>query len=191
MQIKNIAISAFAASALAQQLPTGASLISVISVLQTALPQSLYQEALTNSAAVSSQIASQFLAGETPSWYSALPNDIKTIFYPSALPTALPTTGLMNSSASTTMISNGTIIPSNGTTTMMNGTASTTSTRGRTTVTDAMTTLVGSGGSSGGSQTSAGANGGSSSSESDNAAPTAFIGMGLAGAVGLVGLLAL
>jgi hypothetical protein len=50
---------------------------SIFGVLQTALPSSLVAEALTNSQAVASEISSQFAAGETPTWFSALPTDIQ------------------------------------------------------------------------------------------------------------------
>lgn len=54
----------------------------MISVLETALPSSLLAEALTNSAAVYSQVASEFAAGTTPSWFAALPTRIQTYLDP-------------------------------------------------------------------------------------------------------------
>ena len=55
---------------------------SILGVLQTALPSSLVAEAITNSAAVASEIASQFAAGETPTWFSAHPSDIQGYLAP-------------------------------------------------------------------------------------------------------------
>lgn len=46
------------------------------------MPSSLVAEALTNSAAVSSEIASEFAHSETPTWFTALPSDIQTYLVP-------------------------------------------------------------------------------------------------------------
>jgi len=187
MQYKTIAISAFAATAFAQQSTPTEDVVSIFSVLQTALPSSLVAEALTNSDAVSSQIASQFLAGETPSWFQELPSDIQTYI----VPVAPVTTGVVDLGNGTT--TNATIISSMTGNSTGNATAGTTTTRSSNTITtntasstDDSDSSSGSGGSGSDSSDSA-----SESSESGNAAPTAFIGAGLAGAVGLVGLLAL
>lgn len=81
--------------------------LSVVSVLQTALPSSLLNEALTNSAGVSSQIASQFAAGETPGWFSSLPNEVKTYLVPTL--TDLPTqTGMSSMMTETGSMTTGT-----------------------------------------------------------------------------------
>ena len=161
--------------------------VSIFSVLQTALPSSLVAEALTNSAAVSNQIASQFLAGETPSWFQELPSDIQTYI----VPVAPVTTGVVDLGNGTT--TNATIISSMTGNSTGNATAGTTTTRSSNTITtntasstDDSDSSSGSGGSGSDSSDSA-----SESGNAVNAAPTAFIGAGLAGAVGLVGLLAL
>ncbi|KAF2813320.1 uncharacterized protein BDZ99DRAFT_556858 [Mytilinidion resinicola] len=51
---------------------------SIYDVLATALPLSFYEIAITDPGAVSSILSSEFAAGETPSWYEALPADVKT-----------------------------------------------------------------------------------------------------------------
>ncbi|GAB7338619.1 hypothetical protein MBLNU457_5354t1 [Dothideomycetes sp. NU457] len=81
MQIKSLAL-VFAASSMAMAQSADPNLISIYQVLATALPSSLVAEALTNSAAVSSEIASEFRAGATPSWFAALPTDIQTYLNP-------------------------------------------------------------------------------------------------------------
>jgi hypothetical protein len=202
---------------------------SIIQVLQTALPSSLVAEALTNSAAVGSEIASQFAAGETPTWFTALPTDIQGYLVPtdlagvSSLTAAASSlvssassagfTGVGNASTSTPIttapgvIGTGTLINNNGTSVVApngtiignnNGTAagnsssslssglsSSASTRSSS---NSQTT------SGSGSGSNSGSNSGSSSStasEAGAAMPTAFFGMGLAGAVGMIGVLAL
>ncbi|KAF2162352.1 hypothetical protein M409DRAFT_27356 [Zasmidium cellare ATCC 36951] len=181
MQYKLVAISALAATAFAQNQSASASqsvedLVSVISVLQTALPSSLIQEALTNSAAVSSEIASEFSAGSTPAWFTALPSDVQTYLVPVA---SFP-------NATGSVISAG---PTNSANSTGNSTTlSRTSTRGPTTITSTATNS----GSGSGSNNGASATQGESSSSTGGASmPTNIMGLGLAGAVGLVGVLAL
>ncbi|KAF2717553.1 hypothetical protein K431DRAFT_232871, partial [Polychaeton citri CBS 116435] len=142
---------------------------SVISVLRTALPTSLIYEALTNPAAVSSEIASEFAAGQTPSWYSALPSDVQTILQPNASAIA---TGLSSSITSypnaTAITGNSTVLPTGGLGNGTSGSNFTTSSRS---------------GSGSGSQSTSTGNGAT--------LPTAVFGMGLAGAAGLMGMLVL
>jgi hypothetical protein len=200
---------------------------SILGVLQTALPSSLVAEAITNSAAVASEIASQFAAGETPTWFSALPSDIQGYLAPTdmagvssltAAASSLVTGGVSavsnaTSSASSASITtapgslgtgspllgaNGTVAAPNGTLVGPNGT-----TNGNTTNLSSSSSSSSTGSSSGsgsgsGSGSNSGSNSGSgSSSESSTgvsdsaAAPTAFYGIGLAGVVGMVGVLAL
>ncbi|KAK4508463.1 hypothetical protein PRZ48_002202 [Zasmidium cellare] len=181
MQYKLVAVSALAATAFAQNQTASASqsvedLVSVISVLQTALPSSLIQEALTNSAAVSSKIASEFSAGETPAWFTALPSDVQTYLVPAGtFPNA---TGSVVSAGATNSAN------STGNTT----TFSRTSTRAPTTITSTATSSETSGS---GSNDAASASDASSSSTGGASMPTNIVGLGLAGAVGLVGVLAL
>ncbi|KAF2209681.1 hypothetical protein CERZMDRAFT_86659 [Cercospora zeae-maydis SCOH1-5] len=87
------------------QTEDAAELISVVSVLQTALPSSILNEALTNSAGVSSQLASQFHAGETPTWFSDLPNGVKTYLVPTL--TNLPSSSSMTITTTTTSSETG------------------------------------------------------------------------------------
>lgn len=88
-------------------------------MLATALPSSLVAEALTNSAAVSSEIASEFMAGATPSWFAALPSDIQTYLNP-VVPTGGPSAGSVAASIQTahfsSLISNASAIAANATT---------------------------------------------------------------------------
>lgn len=148
---------------------------SVYAVLATALPSSLVAEALTDPAAVSSEIASEFSAGITPSWFAALPTGIQSYLLGPAASQAANATGILNS----TMIGNSSSVTQVKTTTKPNGQT--------TIVTDAGRTTNG----GGNTQTGAAASASGSSSSSQGAAPTNVIGAGIAGAVGLVGLLAL
>ncbi|OQO05141.1 hypothetical protein B0A48_08161 [Cryoendolithus antarcticus] len=180
-----LALSALAASVSAQQ--SSPDLVSIISVLQTGLPSSILQEALTNSAGLSSEIASEFRVA-TPTWFTALPTDIQTYLVsaansPSAFANAtagiastLNGTAVMNSTSvaaaqSSILSSNSAEISSE----VASASAAGTTSRGA--------------GSGAASATSAGAS--SSSSAAGASMPTALYGMGLAGAVGLVGVLAL
>ncbi|KAK4634366.1 hypothetical protein CLAFUW4_00840 [Fulvia fulva] len=155
-----------------------AGLASVISVLQTALPSSLIQEALTNSAAVASDISAEFAAGSTPAWFTALPTDVQTYLVPSQL--------YPNATATGTLISVGPTNSANATGYGNSTRSSSTSGRSTNTVTATET-------GEGSEETGASATQGESSSSSSAGAsmPSAIVGMGLAGAVGLVGVLAL
>lgn len=191
---------------------------SIIQVLQTALPSSLFQEALTNSAAVSSQIASEFAAGETPSWYSAIPSDIKTYLNPSNSAAASSIvsdlssqiTGMASIGTASALQPNMTALSGNSTavrasqsailssihaqnsSVIANATAAGTSSgmMNSASMTGAGSSSTG-GAGAGGSSQSSGSSGSSSSSSAGASMPTAIYGMSLAGAVGLVGVLAL
>ncbi|KAF7189649.1 hypothetical protein HII31_08969 [Pseudocercospora fuligena] len=183
MQYKLFAGVALAATAYAQvdgtaeQSSQAAELLSVVSVLQTALPSSLIQEALTNSAGVSSELASEFAAGQTPSWFTALPSDVQTYLVPAGAVATANATAITSASGAPYPSANST-------------SGNSTTSRSRTLTTSASLT------STSGSSSETGASGTGSSSESSSsseagAMPTAIIGAGLAGAVGIVGLLAL
>lgn len=162
--------------------------LSVVSVLQTALPSTLIQEALTNPAGVSSELASEFAADETPAWFTALPTDVQTYLIPAianatatAVTSATGTGGLIPGSNNNISTTNGTSFTSSTLITSSSSSSTSTSTqRHTTTVTES-------------SQTGASATGfrGSSSSEAGAAMPT-VVAMGLAGlAAGMFGVLAL
>ncbi|KAJ9628000.1 hypothetical protein H2203_003220 [Taxawa tesnikishii (nom. ined.)] len=226
MQFKTLAVLSLSAAAMAapeaEKRQATFDTISVLQVLQTALPSSLYSLATANPLAASSVIASEFSAGATPSWYSALPSDIQTLLNPVV-------TGAANASSITSAIAGGiTSAPAANTSALgvnstaisasqsailasihaqnssaivaANGTAGVASASGS----GASTTSSGSSRTSSGSSSTSGAAAGSSASSSGSSSgsstsssaagasmPTAIYGMGLAGAVGLVGLLAL
>ncbi|KAI9656791.1 MAG: hypothetical protein M1821_003430 [Bathelium mastoideum] len=208
MQFKNIAVLAFAASAVAspelderQATSAGVNTASIYQVLQTALPPSIISLALTNSAAASSAIASEFAGGQTPSWFSALPSDVQTYLVPVATTAAASITSAESSiiasassfissanSSLSAVASNLTASAANSTATSAAGNSSssltTTSSSGASSTLGGSTGSLGSGGAS-----STGA--GSSTSSAGAALPTAIIGGGLAGALGLLGVLAL
>lgn len=147
-------------------------------MLVTALPSSLISEYETNSAAVASEISSAFEAGNTPSWFTALPTAVQTYLVPVA------ETGNVTAIQSSV---------SGAPTVIVNSTANSTLATTRRTPTVTRTT-------SGSDSESTGSNDDDSSSTSDSSSetssggasvPTAIMGMGLAGAAGLVGLLAL
>ncbi|KAK3720399.1 hypothetical protein LTR37_003811 [Vermiconidia calcicola] len=189
MQFKLIALSAFMAAASAQ-VEDASSLnpLTVLSVLQTALPSSLYSQALISPTAVASQVASQFAAGNTPSWYTALPTPIQSYLQASA------------SVNGTGAVTNGTagVIHTTGSN---SSTLTTTSTRRTGALTTERTTRGGNdetttrtrAGGAGSDASSSAAAGSASASESTGGAslPTAIVGAGVAGVFGVVGLLAL
>jgi hypothetical protein len=133
---------------------------------------------LTNKGAVSSKLASEFSAGETPTWFTALPTPIQT--YLLGQGGASNATGLLNSTAivhhngtASTTKTKPVVVTTHGRTTHLTGVAHTTAKNTNT-------------------QAAASSSAGASSSSSGGASmPTAIIGAGLAGAVGFVGLLAL
>lgn len=196
MQYKLLAISAFAATSFAQGNNQQASQselygslrlintcsstnhrcrLSIVSVLQTALPSTLIQEYLTNSAAVSSELASDFSAGEYPDWFTSLPTAVQTYLVPAG--NAANATG-----SSAPYIS---AAPTNS----MNSTGN--STLSRTSRTPSLSSSPTGSPSSSGNGAQSSSDSGSSSSTGGASMPTAIMGMGLAGAVGLVGVLAL
>ncbi|RMY18239.1 hypothetical protein D0867_05462 [Hortaea werneckii] len=218
MQYKLLTVSALAASAFAvPQASQTQELVSVLQVLQTALPSSLVAEALTNSAAVSSEIASQFSAGETPTWFTALPSDVQTYLVPlatnsaaassalanitAAAPNATliaPTTGMANMTAvssgmASSVGSNSTAVTSVSRGTL--GSSSATSGSGSSS-TSGSDSDSDSGSGAGGAGSSSGSSGSSDSSSSSSSSagasmPTAVMGAGIMGAAGIVGLFAL
>ncbi|EMD01258.1 hypothetical protein BAUCODRAFT_204022 [Baudoinia panamericana UAMH 10762] len=258
MQFKLLALSAMAAIAQAQSASSSINLyvtnilhhqspirktnnivhsISVLSVLQTALPSTLVQEALTNSAAVSSQIASQFSAGQTPTWFTALPSDIQTFLVPLATsPGALSSVAanvtsranISSAAAPTGIIAGGgpggsisrnissivsaqssifsSIRSANGSAIVAGSSAGASASRISSASAGASGAAAGaSSASRSGSAAAAGSASGSatgsaaaatssraaSATSSAGAVPTAVVGMGLAGVVGLVGIFAL
>ncbi|KAK5123064.1 hypothetical protein LTR85_003260 [Meristemomyces frigidus] len=196
MQYTILAVSALAASAFAApQASSSENLVSVLSVLQTALPSSVIAEALTNSAAVSSEIASEFAAGNTPTWFTALPSDIQTYLVPAAT-----TAANITSANATTILGTATGIAANSSAVsgaqsgiLASASAHNSSVISRASLGTSTASSSGSSSSSTGSSSgSSGSSSGSSSSSSAGASmPTAIIGAGLAGALGVVGLFAL
>lgn len=123
-------------------------------------------------------LSSVFAAGSTPGWYENLPTSVQTDLVPSRNSTLPSGTGvIVNSNSSSLVVTK----------------SSTTITKPATPKAPT-TTGGGSGdGSGGGSGGGSGSDNGSASSSSfsDFAVPTAVVGAGLAGVVGLVGLFAL
>lgn len=167
--------------------------LSVVSVLQTALPSSLINEALTNSAGVSSQLASEFAAGETPAWFTALPTAVQTYLIPAfanatgtmstAGTGALMTTTTPAATATATASSvGGSGMTGNGTSSAFVSSSDISSSR--------MSTVMTESGKIGASAT--GTRGSSSSSSEAGAAMPTGVAMGLAGmAAGIMGVMAL
>lgn len=173
--------------------------LSVVSVLQTALPSSLINEALTNSAGVSSQLASEFAAGETPAWFTALPTAVQTYLIPAfanatgtmstagtgaLMTTTTPATATATATASSVGGGSGTI--GNGTS---SASVSSSSSSSFDVSSSRISTVMTESGKIGASAT--GTRGSSSSSEAGAAMPTG-VAMGLAGmAAGIMGVMAL
>lgn len=141
--------------------------LSVLSVLATALPPSLLAIGYTNAPEVGSIIASAFSAGQTPAWYSALPSDVKS-YLPILYSEEAPTTTPLSISAGISSSLNTTAISS----------VQSASLKATTTAAGSVT----------GSASSAGA---SSTSSGGASYPSAVVGAGVAGALGLLGMLAL
>ncbi|CAI6248814.1 unnamed protein product [Periconia digitata] len=76
---------------------------SVLDVLAHALPTSAVAAAISNQPAFISEIASAVSAGQTPSWYGALPTDVKVILaelYPVATAAPSSSSAAVSSSSS-------------------------------------------------------------------------------------------
>lgn len=170
--------------------------LSVVSVLQTALPSSLINEALTNSAGVSSQLASEFAAGETPAWFTALPTAVQTYLIPAfanatgtmstAGTGALMTTTPATATATASSVGGGSGTIGNGTS---SASVSSSSSSSFDVSSSRISTVMTESGKIGASAT--GTRGSSSSSEAGAAMPTG-VAMGLAGmAAGIMGVMAL
>ncbi|SMQ55252.1 unnamed protein product [Zymoseptoria tritici ST99CH_1A5] len=137
---------------------------SIISVLQTAIPTSVVSQVLSDPAAFLSSVESDASKGQFPSWFSALPSDVKSYLGVEASATTTGDSSEMTSSGDSEATDSSSMM-TGGSGAMETG--STTS-------------------SSGGGATAA-----SSTSSGGAAAETKVVGMGIAGAVGLVGLLVL
>jgi len=143
--------------------------LSASLAVYSVLPSSLQAEALTNPAAAASEISAEFASSATPTWFSKLSPDVQSYFLAqgAATTTAGPiATGV--SGGNTTSIgpySNTTITTSSGAAT-----------------TAAATTLLAAGTTTGTS---------TSSSTGGASMPTQVVGAGLAGAIGLIGMLVL
>lgn len=185
MQFKALTVLALSALAIASpelkkrqspsttENPTEAS---VLSVLETALPASLLAIGIANPDELASLIASSLSAGQTPAWYSALPPDVK-----SYLPTLLSeeaSAATVSTPLSNTASISGIISPSLNTTTI----SSVHSASLKATTTAAGSTA----GSAAATASSAHA-----SSTGGASYPSAVVGAGVAGALGLLGMLAL
>lgn len=171
--------------------------LSVVSVLQTALPSSLINEALTNSAGVSSQLASEFAAGETPAWFTALPTAVQTYLIPAfanatgTMSTA-GTGALMTTTTPATATATATASSVGGSGMTGNGTSSAfvSSSSSSDVSSSRMSTVMTESGKIGASAT--GTRGSSSSSSEAGAAMPTGVAMGLAGmAAGIMGVMAL
>jgi hypothetical protein len=141
---------------------------SASAALIGALPSSILAVAITNPSAAATIISSEFATG-TPTWFTKLPSDVQTYFLTAqgaAVPTAAPTGNNGTLSTATGKFSNSTTAAatSSGLTTKLTSAAAST----------AATTSAKSSSSTGGA-----------------ALPTGIVGAGIAGAIGLMGMLAL
>ncbi|KAF2472233.1 uncharacterized protein BDR25DRAFT_313396 [Lindgomyces ingoldianus] len=179
MQLKAFLFALSATGAMAQ-LPgvTDSVGASVLSVLATAIPPDSVSLALTDPGAFSSMLASALSAGSTPSWYQALPSDVK-----SYLPKLYPASTVVETTASETGASS-TDISSAVVTSSASISASVSSLRNSSSITSVSHATLS---STGGANSAAP----SSSSTGGAAYPSAVVGAGLAGALGFLGMLAL
>ncbi|KAF2733171.1 hypothetical protein EJ04DRAFT_513379 [Polyplosphaeria fusca] len=180
-----VALSAAGALAVAEekrQIPvvTDSVGFSVLSVLATAIPASDQSAALANRTAFALAVASSIAAGTPPAWYNALPSDVKSLL-PSLYPA--PTPAMTTSAASETGASSASSSASVGT--ISSGVTNTTAATSFQSPTLSST-------EGGASETSgAPASTGTSASGNGAAYPTAVLGAGVAGALGVLGMLAL
>jgi hypothetical protein len=150
--------------------------LSIISVLETAIPTSVIQEALTNPNGYANEIESQFNNGERPDWFTALPSDIQGYLIPAEASSYLPSANAsVVSTSSRTGVASASMTPSM---TDNSTTLATTSRRPSRTTSGGVIEATGDGSQS--SETSEG-----------GAQATKVVGMSVAGVVGLVGLWAL
>lgn len=165
--------------------------LSVLGVLATALPPSLLAIGVTNAAELGSIIASSFSAGETPGWYSALPTDVKsylTVLYSEVASTTAGASSVL--APLTTPLGNTASLSS----IQASISASISSSLNTTTISSVHSaSLKASTTAAGSAAGSAAASSALSSSKSTGGAayPTAVVGAGVAGAIGLLGMLAL
>ncbi|KAI9719839.1 MAG: hypothetical protein M1828_006060 [Chrysothrix sp. TS-e1954] len=75
-----VVLGAFAATALAE--PQGINTVSALAAIESVLPQSLQNLAITNGPSASALVASEFAAGSTPAWFSKLPSNVQTYLVP-------------------------------------------------------------------------------------------------------------
>ncbi|KAF2746543.1 hypothetical protein M011DRAFT_478147 [Sporormia fimetaria CBS 119925] len=93
MQITaSLAILALSSAVVAQlDLQNPDVAISVLNVLATAIPADTISSAMEDPAGFSMELESSISAGQTPSWYQALPSDVKSalpLLYPASTPAA-------------------------------------------------------------------------------------------------------
>ncbi|KAF1911780.1 hypothetical protein BDU57DRAFT_598424 [Ampelomyces quisqualis] len=108
----NGALLALAVGAVAQTPVPTAVHNSVLMVVASALPKESVSYVLTSPAAFASEMASSFAAGNTPTWYQALPTDVKALLpslYPVvSSPTPTPSSSLAVDSSVGTVSANPT-----------------------------------------------------------------------------------
>ncbi|KAF2018636.1 hypothetical protein BU24DRAFT_101199 [Aaosphaeria arxii CBS 175.79] len=168
MHLKSLTVGiALTGGAVAQlSFPTDPVGVSVFSVLRTAIPPEVQVSAFQNPSSFGAEVASSISAGNPPAWYTGLPADVK-----SALPSLYPAAAVTTPSATPTSAASS-------------SQASSASSESESASSSAATT-------SSPSSSSAASAAPSSSSTGGAAAPTAVVGAGLAGLMGVVGLLAL
>ncbi|KAF7846269.1 hypothetical protein BT93_L4727 [Corymbia citriodora subsp. variegata] len=225
-----IAILALAATAAAFHVPVAdkvvkrqdeAQLVSILAVLETALPASIEAVGITNEAAAYSIVESEIAASGTPSWLSALPTDVLAYF---ELIQASIQAGAASATATAASTSNATAAGAGGAAITSTASANSSSSAYGAGAAGAASTSSSNSSAAAGNNTSSGAAGASTSKKSSSAGsgstakststaaaggstssasgstttsaagasmPSAIYGMGLAGAIGLVGVLAL
>jgi len=166
MLFKSLSLLALAVSgAVAQQLTATDEVgKSVLLVLATAIPSSELAIAIANPTSFASELASSLNAGETPSWYQALPSDVKS-YLPQLYPAAVSATATETPASSSPLMTpsaSGSGLPTGGNSTRISTVSS--------------ATLKSTGGAN--SQTPT-----TSSTAGAAPYPTAVVGAGLAGVV--------
>ncbi|KAF2869674.1 hypothetical protein BDV95DRAFT_83354 [Massariosphaeria phaeospora] len=168
---------------------------SIINVLATAIPEDVLSVALASPTAFAEQVQSQIAGGSAPSWYQALPTEVKS-YLPQLYPVETPVETPEASSEAETSVAIETLTTSAAPLTSIlpsvSGALTTGASRNATVISTVTTaTLASTGGANSDSPSASSASATGTDAPGAAAHPTAFFGAGVAGAVGILGMLAL
>ncbi|CAO2650478.1 Nn.00g017700.m01.CDS01 [Neocucurbitaria sp. VM-36] len=172
-----VALVALAVGASAQTTVPPEVQNSVLMVLATALPSDSVSYALASSSAFAEEMASSLAAGNTPSWYQALPSEVKSllpVLYPGAAEATPTPSGSVTPSgtpAITSIIDSSSVVPTAANSSTVSVKSPTLSASGSISATASVSMPESTGGAA--------------------AFPNAAIGAGVGAVIGFLGMLAL